>query len=62
MYFGARSQNARQSILLIKEMIFDYLIDILAQKAEILEKLKIAQISKIENLTKKYTFWRIFEI
>ena len=37
----ARSENARQSIFLIKEMIFDYLIDILAQKAEILEKVEI---------------------
>ena len=36
----ARSQNARQRILLIKEMIFDYLIAILAQKAEILEKVE----------------------
>ena len=36
-----RSQNARQRILLIKEMIFDYLIAILAQKAEILEKVEI---------------------
>ena len=36
----ARSQNQRQRILLIKEMVFDCLIAILAQKAEILEKVE----------------------
>ena len=38
MCFGAR--HARQRILLIKEMIFEYLMIILAQKAEILEKVE----------------------
>ena len=32
----ARPHSARQSILLIKEMLFDYLIAILAQKAAFL--------------------------
>ena len=36
----ARPQNARQCILPIQEMLFDYLIAIVAQKAEILKKLE----------------------
>ena len=39
----ARPFGARQSILLIKEMIFDYLIAILAQKAEKIPSLEILQ-------------------
>ena len=37
----ARSQNARQRILLIKKMIFDYLIAIPAQKAASLGLLEV---------------------
>ena len=55
----ARSQNARQCVLLITKMIFDYLIAILAQKAEILEKVENWPIFK--NSSKSAFFGQIFD-
>jgi len=48
---SARPCSARQSMFLIKEMIFDYLIAILAQKAEKTQPLQILQ--NLKNFQKK---------
>ena len=52
----ARPSSARQSIVLIMEMIFDYLIASLAQKAEKIQSFEFLTIMKILN------FFEIFEI
>ena len=49
----ARPFSARQSILLIKEILFDYLIDSVAQKLEKIEsdenQKKLKNVKKFEN-------------
>ena len=61
----ARPSNARQSILLITEMIFDYLVAIVAPKAEKIALLKIwkfpEKIQKIWNFSKFFEIFKIFE-
>ena len=52
----ARPSSARQSIVLIMEMIFDYLIASLAQKAEKIQSFEFLTILKILK------FFEIFEI
>ena len=71
----ARPSSARQSIVLIMEMIFDYLIASLAQKAEKIQSFEIIltfgkkfqkfrKISKFSKLSKIQTivFIRLFEL
>ena len=52
----ARPSSARQSIVLIMKMIFDYLIASLAQKAEKIQSFEFLTILKILK------FFEIFEI
>ena len=54
----ARPSSARQSILLIMEMIFDYLIASLAQKSE---KIQSFEILKFCQKIQKFKIFEIFQ-
>ena len=62
-YFGAqraRPSSARQSIVLIMEMIFDYLIASLAQKAEKIQSFEILTFcKKVQKFLKFQKFRKI---
>ena len=58
----ARPSSARQSIVLIMEMIFDYLIASLAQKAEKIQSFEFLTILKILKFFEIFEILKIFEI